>query len=117
VSSLAEKSLALCHLFEAELLLELMLRHWDHPLAEVQQYRAALLENITQVLEAAVDGRSFIEGLPPSNMNFVAAAYYAELRSLEDPGADPETMEQRETWLARVRSTLPSCFCDPDLLD
>ena len=82
--SIAEKSLAVCQLFEGELLLELMLRYWQHPLADDSQFRNEMIEAVTMVLQEAVAGSYFIEGISPAKMNFVAALYYAELRSCED---------------------------------
>ena len=117
MSSIAEKSLHFCQLFEAELLLELMLRQWDHPLADDGEYRSQLLETTTRVLEEAARGTSFIESVAPSNMNFVAALYYAETRACEDSHDSPEVRPLRENWLRKVRHCLPSCFCDPSLLD
>jgi hypothetical protein len=117
VSSVAHKSLALCQTFEAELLLELMLRQWEHPLADDNEFRGQLLETVTAVLEEAVQGTSFVEGVPPADMNFVAALYYAELRACEDAGDVAQQRELREKWLTRLRHCLPSCFCDPGLLE
>jgi hypothetical protein len=117
VSSVVRKSLALCQTFEAELLLELMLRHWEHPLADDSYFRGQLLETVTAVLEEAARGTSFVAGVPPADMNFVAAVYYAELRACEEAGDAPPQRESRENWLTRIRRCLPSCFCDPGLLE
>ena len=114
--SIAEKSLDLCQLFEAELLLELMLRYWAHPRADDREFRSHLLETATEVLREAVGGASFIEGVVPSNMNFVAAVYYAETRSFEESADTPSAKKARQDWLATIGRSLPSCFCDPDLL-
>ncbi|NUQ63200.1 MAG: hypothetical protein HUU20_12040 [Pirellulales bacterium] len=116
-SSVAEKSLALCQLYEAELLLELMLRHWQHPCADDAYFRSQLLETATEALRASVSGAVLIEGISPSNMNLVAAVWYAESRSSEDSQDSPSILEQRELWSIAVRHSVPSCFCDPDLLD
>ena len=115
--SIAEQSLALCQTFEAELLVELMLRQWEHPLADDSEFRGQLLETATAVLDEAVRGTRFIEGVPASSMSFVAALYYAELRACEDAGGSSQSMEARHRWLTRVRHCLPSCFCDPGLLE
>jgi len=117
VATVAQKSLALCQTFEAELLLELMLRHWKHPFADDSEYRNHLLETATVVLDEAVRGTSFIEGVLPADMNFVAAVYYAELRACEEAHDPSEHRELRENWLTIVRRSLPSCFCDPGLLE
>jgi hypothetical protein len=117
VPSIAQKSLALCQMFEAELLLELMLRHWRHPLADDTEFRNHLLETATAVLDEAVRGTSLIEGVSPADMNFIAAVYYAELRASEETHDSPEQHQAREVWLTNVRRCLPSCFCDPGLLE
>jgi hypothetical protein len=117
VASIAKKSLAVCQLFEGELLLELMLRYWQHPLAEDDSFRNELIEVVTTVLQEAAAGAIFFEGISPQNMNFVAALYYAELRSCEDATLEGEDTAAREEWLTTIRRSLPSCFCDPDLLE
>ncbi len=114
--SIAQKSLQICQLFEAELLLELMLRYWRHPYADDREFRGQLIENVTGVLEEAVRGTCFIEGMAPSSMNFVAAVYYAEVRALEDADDPPEQRRLRIEWLTALRHALPSCFCDPEML-
>ncbi len=114
--SIAEKSLAVCQLFEGELLLELMLRYWQHPLADDSQFRNEMIEAVTMVLQEAVAGSYFIEGISPAKMNFVAALYYAELRSCEDAATAGDETKSRQNWLTAVRRSLPSCFCEPDLL-
>ncbi|MEZ6129534.1 MAG: hypothetical protein R3C59_12695 [Planctomycetaceae bacterium] len=68
--------------FEAELLLELMLRHFGHPLATDREYRNSLLEAVAGVLHASADGEILIEDFPPDDMNFVAAPWFVRrLRS------------------------------------
>jgi hypothetical protein len=104
-------------MFEAELLLELMLRHWQHPLADDAEFRNHLLETATAVLDEAVRGTSLVEGVSPADMNFIAAVYYAELRASEESHNSSELRQVREMWLARVRRCLPSCFCDPGFLE
>lgn len=42
--SIAKACLQMTGLFEAELLTELMLRFWNHPLAEDEDFRSSLLE-------------------------------------------------------------------------
>ncbi len=119
MTSLAQGALEICSLFEGELLVELMFRQWDHPQADDRDYRSTLLETTTEVLQAAVGGTSLIKGLPARDTNFVAALYYAETRALENPDTDldHESMARRKNWLDCVRHSLPSCFCDPGLLD
>ena len=117
MASVAKKSYDLCQTFEAELLLELMFRYWKHPLADDSEFRGQLLETVAAILEEAVHGTSLIEGLSAPNMNFVAAVYYAEIRACEEPVNSPEIKEQRDAWLTNLRHCLPSCFCEPEMLD
>ncbi len=112
----AKRCLAICPLFEAELLLQLMLSSWQHPLANDDSFRQSLLESATELLMAASDDdckQIFIEGLKPNEMNFVAAVWYAEWSGVQD---DPHERELRNLWLKNVRRSLPSCFCSSDLL-
>lgn len=116
----AERSLAICSLFESELLVWLLLRNWRHPLADDSDFRDQLLESATGVLQAAASGpreNVFIEGVPASDMNLVAAVWYAESQSLDDWGdeIDPQR-EARLRWLAEVQRAVPSCFCAQDRL-
>ncbi len=77
----AKRCLAICPLFEAELLLELMLINWGHPFSNEESYRQELLESTTEVLMAASNDSCtdvFIEGLPTKEMNFVSAVWYVE---------------------------------------
>lgn len=113
----AKRCLAICPLFEAELLLELMLRTWSHPLAIDKSFRQDLLESATELLLRASEEsctEQFIEGLPTQEMNFVAAVWYVEWCAVQDVCEDRET---REEWLRDMRRSLPSCFCSTDLLD
>lgn len=113
IMSLAENSLRLCHMFEGELLVELMLRHWKHPYAIDSDYRNDLLERTVDVLNASVNGEVLMEELPPSEMNLVAAVWYAESVGLQSASSeiDESERDQREAWLSAVRQTIPSCFC------
>jgi len=116
----AERSLAICSLFESELLVWLVLRQWQHPFAEDSDFRNQLLENATAVLHAAAAGPResvFIEGVPASDMNFIAAIWYAENQALDEWGAEMDAQrEARLKWLADVERALPSCFCAQDRL-
>ena len=112
----AKRCLAICPLFEAELLVELMLRSWGHPFAINESFRQGLLESATELLVTASDescNEVFIEGLPAREMNFVAAIWYAEWCAVQD---DAHERDAREKWLSDVRRSLPSCFCPTDLL-
>jgi len=116
----AERSLTICSLFESEVLVWLLLRNWHHPLTDDGEFRNQLLETATSVLDTAATGPQdsvFIEGLPASDMNLIAAIWYAENRALEDSetesGGDRGV---RVRWLEAVRRALPSCFCPQDRL-
>ncbi len=114
--SIAEESLRLTGLFEAELLLELMLRYWEHPLRDDRTFRNDLLERAVEMLRLATSGTSVLDGVSPSNMNFVAAVWCAECSNLTGPPADSQHFRERQNWLDAIRHGLPSCFCDPGLL-
>jgi|SRR5579863_3538803 len=118
--SIASLSLKLSGLFEAELLVELMLRYWNHPFAEDREFRNILLERGAEALRSATHGQALIEGLPADRMNLVAAIWYAEWASLDaEHAAGDESValaNKRNEWLDVVRHAVPSCFCSPDLL-
>ncbi|MFL5241070.1 MAG: hypothetical protein ACJ8FY_03095 [Gemmataceae bacterium] len=111
--SVAKKCLAFSGLFEAELLIELMLRHWAHPFADDTDFRNDLLEGAAEVLRASVAGQEMLEGVLPQHMNFVAAVWYAEWNSVNSSAAPKG---ERQVWLDKVRQAIPSCFCPPDSL-
>jgi hypothetical protein len=115
--SIASACLRLTGLFEAEILTELMLRYWGHPLANDAEYRNSLLEATAEVLRASVAGEKLIDGLSPLNVNFVAAMWYAESVTVSS-SAETSAKERRlrKQWLAKVQKAIPSCFCDPDEL-
>jgi hypothetical protein len=112
--SVARRCLDLASLFEAELLTELMLRYWKHPLADNTEFRNDLLEAATQALQAVVNGGQLLESLASENTNLVAAIWYAEWAAMRTSEAeDPvDVHQQRENWLQRVRRAVPSCFTD-----
>ncbi len=113
----AKQCLGICPLFEAELLLELMFRYWSHPYADNKEYRSSLLESATELLMRASDtncNEVFFRGMPTQDMNFVSAVWYVEWNSVQD---SVEDRNSRQRWLEKVRKSLPSCFCDTDLLD
>jgi len=112
--SIAKRCLAFSGLYEAELLLELMLRHWDHPCAADAVYRNDLLEEAMEVIRLSVSGKRVMEDISPENMNFVAAVWYCEWNARASGAMDPQG--KRQTWLAAVKRSIPSCFCDPNLL-
>jgi hypothetical protein len=67
--SIAEESLRMSGLFEAELLTELMMRHWNHPLANELEYRTALLETAAEILRLAIS--SLLYGARRSTLSIV----------------------------------------------
>jgi len=113
MKSVAEKSYELTSLFEAEIFVWLMLKFWRHPLADDKDFANELLENASAALGSALRGEQLIEGLPPADLNFIAAVWYAENCAIETGEIDPATIEARKAWLLAVRRMLPSCFCDP----
>jgi hypothetical protein len=113
----ARKSLRFTGTFEAELLVELMLRYWKHPLAADNEYRNNLLEQAAEALRVSIRGVRLVEDIKPKYMNFVAAVWYAEAATIDsEPKISPRERKSRKRWLTTVRQSIPSCFCDPDLL-
>ncbi|MBS0209302.1 MAG: hypothetical protein JSS27_10130 [Planctomycetes bacterium] len=116
--SIAELSLSFTGAYESELLAELMLRHWSHPLASDAEFRHHLLETAAEILNDSVTGVRFIEDLRPEYMNLVAALWMAESTFLaNDSSVREDERSGREAWLASIRRSVPSCFCDPECLD
>jgi hypothetical protein len=114
MKNLAKKSLEFTSLFEAEVFVWLMLKFWQHPLADDKEFANSLLESASEVLRNSSKGQQLIEGLPAKDLNFVAAVWYAEYCAVQSEEADSQTLEARKAWLAAVRRTLPSCFCNPE---
>ena len=115
--SIARECLRFTGLFEAELLTELLLRFWKHPLADNSEFRSGLLESAAEVLQASVDGERLFDEVEPKNVNFVAALWYAESVSVSAPGEmSASEQAQRAQWLSTLIKVLPSCFCNPELL-
>ncbi len=114
--SVVQTAYTFCSSFEGELLLELMLKYWYHPLCEDADFRNQLLESAAEVLKASMDGEHLLEDVPPEQVNFVAAVYYAESSSTQSLATHvaSEQIEARLRWLETVRRTLPSCFCDQE---
>src|SRR5262245_14409720 len=101
--SIAKACLRFTGLFEAELLTELILRYWKHPLAADREYRLAVLEAAADVLRASAAGQRLFDELTPEKVNFVAALSHAESVSLTAPGEmTASEREQREKWLDAV---------------
>lgn len=113
--SIAEASLELSGLFEVEVLVELMLRFWQHPLAEDRAFRDLLLESAIEALRASVGGDVLITDIAPENMSIIAALWYAELTAVQGGTKEPiKARQERLQWLDQVKKSLPSCFCNPD---
>ena len=110
-STPADRALAFAGSFEAELLLELMLRHWKHPLADNSEFRNNLLEAAAEVLFSCCRGEQLIEEISPGDMNFVAAVWY-----IESTGSHEDCSDARVLWAETLRKTVPACFCDEDRL-
>ena len=116
--SIAKACLRFTGLFEAELLVELMLRYWDHPRADDREFRSGLLEAAAEVLRASVAGERLLDDVDPQYMNFVAAIWYAESVSLEEHAeTSAKETRLRRKWLENLLHSLPSCFCNPDSLE
>lgn len=101
--------------FEFELLIELLLRHWGHPLADDEDFRNNLFEGTASVLRQAADGAAFGD-LAAEKVNLVFATWHVE-SSLALHETDSVAQEGRKLWLEKIKRALPSCFCDPGLLD
>jgi len=110
MKSLAQMCLELTSLFEAEVLVDLMLHWWQHPYANDKEFANGLLEDASQLLRMAVGGEGGPPGIRPENLSLVAAIWWAEQHQITDESPDAE---QRKHWLDAVRRALPSCFCDP----
>jgi hypothetical protein len=115
--SVAEKSLEMTSFFEAEVLVQLMLRNWKHPLADDSEFANSVLESAAEALREAIQGVTLIEGVPPADLNLIAAVWYAEDCAVDRESVDSEEAKARRNWLSAVRRALPSCFCDPSDLD
>jgi hypothetical protein len=113
VKSIAEKSLEITSLFEAEVFVWMMLKVWNHPLAEDKEFANGLLEDASEALRAAAGGQELVAGIPPASLNLVAAVWYAENCAIDSADVDSSALPARRAWLATVRRALPSCFCDP----
>ena len=115
---IAQISLNFTGLYESELLVELMLRYWNHPNANDADFRNGLLETAAEALRAAVAGQPLIEGMPSDQINLVSAIWIAEWTRIEND-SDVTAQERTgvEAWLATLRRAVPACFCDQQLLD
>jgi len=109
VDSIAQKSFDLAGMFEAEVLTELLLWRWNHPLRHDAEFRNNLLEDAAAALRRAISGERLFDSVPAPETNLIAAICYAEWSSLEDGAEDPGG--ERHGWLEGLRRSLPSCFC------
>lgn len=115
--SAAAESLRFTGLFESELLVELMLQYWNHPHADDESFRNALLESAAEVLRASIGGHVLLDEVAPPNMNLVSAIWYTESLAVQSEADIPmEERSLRDKWLETVRRAVPSCFCNPDRL-
>lgn len=115
---IAKTSLNFTGLYESELLVELMLRYWNHPNADDADFRNSLLETAAEALRAAVAGQPLIEGIPPGQMNLVSAIWFAEWNRIEnDTDVSGEERTVVVAWLATIRRSVPACFCDQQFLE
>ncbi len=111
-NSQLDAAIRFCGLFEAELLVELMLRFWKHPDCDDRESVNYLVEAAAEILARSRGGDRFFENIEPEDMNFVAAVWFAELSQVSD--LPPDQTTTRRAWLETVRRSLPGCFCDPD---
>lgn len=102
---ICSKCLELSGLFEAELLVELMLRFWMHPFADDRDFRNQLLESAAEHLKSSVEGRTLIADIPSSDFNLVMAIWYAEWVDIGSKAS-----KDRLAWLESVKRAIPSCF-------
>lgn len=115
---IAQTSLNFTGLYESELLVELLLRYWNHPNADDARFRNDLLEIAAEALHTAVTGQQLIEGLPPDQMNLVSAVWFAEWNRISnDPDLGDEERTAIDAWLATLRRSIPGSFCDQQFLD
>lgn len=116
--SIAEMALSFTGSFEAEVLLELMLRYWQHPFADDAEFRNDLLESASTILQASVQGKRHLEEVTPSSMNLISSIWVAEILALQlQSGEQDGRTQERNNWLQSVRRALPSCFCNQDNLE
>lgn len=114
--TIAEQSLDLTGMFEAEILCRLVLREWKHPLSENPEYRNHLLEAAADILQSSVSGEALIDDVSPQHMNLIAAMWLSECTALGDESIPSEERSARRQWLGEIQRALPSCFCNPEFL-
>ena len=115
--SVAKRSLLMTGSFEAEILVMLLLKNWEHPHHQDDDFRQSLLDCSADVLQTSVQGKRLFEEISPANVNLIAALCYAEATTLSgDPSIPQQERAMREKWIESIRRSMPSCFCEPDLL-
>jgi hypothetical protein len=115
--SVARLSLQLTEAFEADILVMLLLKQWNHPCANDTDFRQTLLEAASEVLRASIRHERLFEEISLEKANLVAAIWCAEATtSSADQSISSKERALREHWLEAVRRSIPSCFCDPDFL-
>jgi hypothetical protein len=115
--SVTRLSLQLTGAFEADILVTLLLKQWNHPFADDTEFRQTLLEAASEVLRASLRQERLFDEISPEKVNLVAAIWYAEATTLSaDQSISSEERALRELWLESLKRSIPSCFCDPDLL-
>jgi len=116
--SIAKGCLDFTGLYEAELLVELMLRFWKHPMADDKGFRTIVLEQAAESLQQAVMGTACLDELSAENTNFVAAVWCAEqVTWIDEEEGELAKSPARKRWRADVIRSIPSCFVDPGMLD
>ncbi|MCX5684043.1 MAG: hypothetical protein NT049_10205 [Planctomycetota bacterium] len=109
MKSIAQKSLLMVNMFEAEVLTGLLLWRWNHPLRADAEFRNDLLENAAAALQRAIGGEILFDSVPAQETNLIAAIYFAEWSTVAEGAEDPDG--ERRRWLEDMRRALPSCFC------
>ncbi|SFJ69497.1 hypothetical protein [Planctomicrobium piriforme] len=114
--TIVDRAVDFSYMFEAEVLVELMMRNWSHPRMGNRNYRNELLERVKEALDQAQTGMQLLEELPAVETNFLAAVWYVEWMALSSaPWEIPkEEIEGRTAWVETVRRVLPSCFMRQD---
>ncbi|QDU11277.1 hypothetical protein [Gimesia aquarii] len=114
--SIVERTIDFSGLFESEVLTELLLRYYKHPLADDKEFRNNLLEAATGALRHAAAGMKLIDSLPAMKTNFIVAIWYSEGVSIstDDQDIPTEMMLERKAWLERIQRLIPSCFQEPE---
>jgi hypothetical protein len=107
-----EKCFDMTSLFEAEVLVQLMLARWEHPSSDDPDFASDLLEGASQILRESMGGEEVLEGVPPEDVSLITAIWCAEHRAVDPGRDDPDSLAARKAWLKSVRRALPSCFCD-----